>query len=85
MDRPKIIETHTRSARIAIAQRDLIRLVRAEAIARCGITDSDAVEVSIRFEDETAGSPPYKVGTRAIADVVEDQMKLLCTKPKGDT
>lgn len=84
MDRPKIIETHTRSARIVIAQKDLIRLARAEAIAQCGITDSDAVEVSIRFEDETAGSPPYKVGTMVIVDVVEDQMKLLCTKPKGD-
>lgn len=76
MDRPKIIEKHTRSARVIIGHRDLIGLARAEACKRCGITDSEAVEVEIMFDDETAGSPPYKVGTRVIVDVVEDQMRL---------
>ncbi|WP_274517568.1 hypothetical protein [Sphingomonas sp. PAMC 26621] len=26
----------------------------------------------MRFEDETAGSPPYKTGTKAIVTITED-------------
>lgn len=33
--------------------------------------DVDAVDYKLKFEDETEGSPPYKVGTRCIVDVVE--------------
>lgn len=31
----------------------------------------EAVDYKLTFEDETAGSPPYKVGTRLIVDVIE--------------
>ena len=34
-------------------------------------TDVDAVDYKLKFEDETEGSPGYKVGTRCIVDVVE--------------
>lgn len=30
-----------------------------------------AVDYKLKFEDETEGSPSYKVGTRCIVDVVE--------------
>lgn len=33
--------------------------------------DVDAVDYKLTFEDETEGSPAYKVGTRCIVDVVE--------------
>lgn len=33
--------------------------------------DVDAVDYKLTFEDETEGSPPYKVGTRCIVDVIE--------------
>lgn len=33
--------------------------------------DVDAVDYKLTFEDETEGSPGYKVGTRCIVDVVE--------------
>lgn len=30
-----------------------------------------AIDFSLKFEDETEGSPSYKVGTKCIVDVVE--------------
>lgn len=33
--------------------------------------DVEAVDYKLTFEDETEGSPSYKVGTRCIVDVVE--------------
>lgn len=33
--------------------------------------DVEAVDYKLTFEDETEGSPAYKVGTRCIVDVVE--------------
>lgn len=33
--------------------------------------DVEAVDYKLTFEDETEGSPTYKVGTRCIVDVVE--------------
>ncbi len=33
--------------------------------------DVDAVDYKLTFEDETEGSPPYKVGTKCIVDVIE--------------
>lgn len=33
--------------------------------------DVDAADYKLKFEDETEGSPPYRVGTRCIVDVVE--------------
>lgn len=76
MKTPVVIETHTRTARVLFPKRDLEKLLREIALARCGISDSDAVDVKIRFEDETAGSPPYKIGVSVTVDVVEDQLKL---------
>lgn len=45
-------------------------------------TDVAAVDYKLTFEDETEGSPPYKVGTRCIVDVIE---KLQPPQPKQTT
>lgn len=34
--------------------------------------DRANVKYRVSYEDETAGSPPYKVGTRAIVTITED-------------
>ena len=76
MAKPIITETHERRSLVTFGKADLSRILRIAACQECGIPDSDAVRVDIRFEDETAGSPPYKVGTRAIITVTEDQLML---------
>lgn len=50
-------------------------------------TDVGAVDYKLTFEDETEGSPSYKVGTRCIVDVVErlSSSKALSSQPqKGE-
>lgn len=76
MAKPIIHETHERRSLVTFDKSDLYHMLRIAACQECGIPDSDAVRVDIRFEDETAGSPPYKVGTRAIITVTEDQLML---------
>lgn len=41
--------------------------------------DVEAVDYKLTFEDETEGSPSYKVGTRCIVDVIE-----VLARPSGD-
>lgn len=76
MDNPIVTETHIRLSYILIRTAELTALIRAAACQKCGIPDSDAVRVEISFEDETAGSPAYKTGTRVAVKVIEDQTKL---------
>jgi len=76
MSKPIITETHERRSLVRFGKDDLYHMLRIAACQECGIPDSDAVKVEIRFEDETAGSPPYKTGTRAIITVIEDQLML---------
>lgn len=77
MDKPIITETHVRKAHMLIRSPELERLIRAAALEKCGIRDSNAVTVKIRLEQETADSPPYGTGRyRAAVTVTEDRMKL---------
>lgn len=77
MDKPIITETHVRKAHMLIRHPELERVIRAAALEKCGIPDSDAVTVEICLEKEMEGSPPYSTGRyRAAVTVTEDQMKL---------
>ena len=71
-------EAHARSHRILIDHKDLETLVAKAAaehvefnkpkIGRPGVT------FKVTFEDETEGSPAYRVGTKAIVVISEDLM-----------
>lgn len=69
-------EVHERRVRRILGSRELesiiSNLVHHEIRDEFG-PDSDvtAVDYKLTFEDETAGSPSYKVGTRCIVDVIE--------------
>lgn len=69
-------EVHERRVRRILDRRELesiiSNVVHHEIRDEFG-PDSDviAVDCKLTFEDETEGSPSYKVGTRCIVDVVE--------------
>ena len=46
MDKPIITETHVRKAHMLIRHPELERVIRAAALEKCGIPDSDAVTVT---------------------------------------
>lgn len=68
-------ETHVRTCRVVITKRELEAIIK-EHVLRVTKFYADATEVKLQFPDATEGSPPYKVGTECIADLVEDQMKI---------
>jgi hypothetical protein len=67
---------HERKHRVIIPHKALERAIAEEA-ARAVQFDKPritrtGVSYTVTFEDETEGSPPYKVGTRAIVTIIED-------------
>lgn len=74
MRKPEIKEIHERCCRVVIERNELERLVRARAMDLAGFTDF-ATEAKVTFPDATEGSPPYRVGTYCVVDLVEDQGK----------
>jgi hypothetical protein len=71
----KITEIHVRKCRFVIDRATLQRIIRDWAMAKTGFCD-DVTSVNFAFHDETAGSPPYKVGTYCTVDLTEDQMMM---------
>lgn len=69
-------EVHKRRYRMHLAHKELARIV-AEAAAASVEGDPPkigdrAVTHKVRFEEATEGSPPYRVGTKAVVDIVID-------------
>ncbi len=73
MARVRSTEVHERRHRVIFDRHELGRIV-AEAVAKeLGIIPTKpGLGMKFSFEDETEGSPGYKVGTGVIVDVVED-------------
>ena len=66
---------HERKHRVLIDAKSLKQII-AERAAKAvtgylNVTDV-GVTYKVDFEDETEGSPPYKVGTKAIVTIIED-------------
>lgn len=73
MNAPRITERHERTIVRTFTKAQIDQLFRKALFDELG---ADAwkgeVKVTVRFENETEGSPPYVVGTKAIIEVVED-------------
>lgn len=78
-DEPIITETHQRVIRRRFGRNELSALLEDAVMRQCGVTDDEPRKVEIRFEDETEGSPAYKVGTTATVTITID-----LPKPKAD-
>lgn len=76
MDKLNVKEVHERRVRRIFNRHDLEsylgHIVHHEIRDEFGPDiDVETVDYKLTFEDETEGSPSYKVGTRCIVDVVE--------------
>ena len=70
---PIISEKHERTIRVAFDHREVKELMVKAALRSANIESIDsASEVTVKFEDQTAGSPPYRVGTLASVTIVID-------------
>lgn len=66
-------EVNERRHRVTIDRHELKRIVVDAVLQQMGRTYCPkTMEVKVEFEDETEGSPSYKVGTGCIVYVVED-------------
>jgi len=81
MSKATTTEVHERKHRRPIDRRELERIVGDAVLAELGIRCAPWVKVTIRFEDQTEGSPAYRVGTRAVVDVIEDLMPQVAEAP----
>lgn len=69
-------ETHVRKHQAFVPAAELERII-ADAICKKLARGPDSplgpgVSFKVLFEDETAGSPPYKIGTKATVTITED-------------
>ncbi len=73
MNAPRITERHERTIVRTYTKAQIEALLRKALFEELG---ADAWKgeprVTVRFENETEGSPAYVVGTKAIIEVVED-------------
>lgn len=63
---------HERQVQYFIDRHELERVVREHALRQVGYDpEAKNLTVKVKFEDETQGSPSYKVGTKARVEIVE--------------
>lgn len=65
-------EVNERRHRVLLNRHELKKIVADAVLKEIGVRRSGTVDVTIKFQDETEGSPAYRVGTQCIVDVVED-------------
>jgi hypothetical protein len=69
-------ETHVRKHRAVVPAAELERIIAdaiCQKLARGPASPlGPGVSFQVLFEDETAGSPPYKIGTKATVTITED-------------
>lgn len=77
MTKPTITETHTRKAVATFSQADIQMILGKIVAEAAGIPlGTNGLTLTMRFEDETAGSPPYRTGHRARVEIEVDLRKI---------
>lgn len=70
-------EVNERRHRVIIDRHELKRIVAAAVCEQLGIRPgAHGQSIDFKFQDETEGSPAYRVGTGVIVDVVENLMPM---------
>ncbi|AWN55052.1 hypothetical protein [Methylobacterium sp. 17Sr1-1] len=71
---------HERQVKCFIDRHELERVVREHALRQAGYDPAAKnLTVKVKFEDDTEGSPSYKVGTKVRVEIVE----ALLADPQG--
>lgn len=72
-------EVHHHLIRAVIDWKELCDIAVNAVLARAGFSERQIqhvrkrIEADVRVEDETAGSPPYRVGHRLVIKITEDK------------
>ena len=74
---------HVRKCRVIIKKTELENLVMDYAMKKIGFIEY-ATSAEIRFQDVTAGSPSYRIGTECIIDLTEDQTQFPMAEEKSN-
>ena len=77
MTEPTVHETHTRTARRIFDRHELMTMLGNAVAAEAGMPGAHdpAIKVKVEFQDQTEGSPAYKVGTKAIVTIEHDLLR----------
>lgn len=71
--KPTITETHVRTVKTVISKKELEALILNAVLDAAGFgLGTEGLTWKVTFEDETEGSPPYRVGTKARVEVIQD-------------
>jgi hypothetical protein len=69
----KTHETHERRITTVIPSKELEKLVAEAVAARTSVRlKSQGASFKVWFEEETEGSPPYRIGTKARVEITVD-------------
>ena len=88
MTQARITETHERTIVRTFGRHELSSLLEAAVLTECAGHEGLKRKVEVRFEDETEGSPAYRVGTKATVTIKVDLASDKPGKPwvlDGDT
>lgn len=76
-------EIHERRHRAIIDRHQLIDLVARAVLEEAGLEPNQKnLKISVKFEAVEEGSPAYKVGTKAVVDIVEDLSSQALNQPQ---
>lgn len=75
-------EVHERRHFVTIDRHQLIALITEAVCKEIGVKSNRAgVSVTVKLEAVEEGSPAYKVGTRAVIEVIEDMLPQVADMP----
>lgn len=73
MSQPKITETHILTAVAIFSQKEIETILGNIVADAAGFPKgTEGMTLTMRFEDETAGSPPYRTGQKARVEIELD-------------
>ncbi len=77
-------EVHQTTARVRLDHLSLKDVVGKAVAEHLGIRyGRQGQSINVTFEEETAGSPPYRIGTRCIVEVKQDLMSVAAEAEEG--
>lgn len=80
MTKARITEKHERTIVRTFGRHELSSLLEGAALAECPGHDGLTRKVEVQFEDETEGSPAYRVGTKATVKITIDLTERACAE-----
>lgn len=81
MTKASTTEVHERRHRRIIDRDELLSLVSSTVCNELGLGTKAGITVKVKFDDGMEGAPAYRVGIKAVVDVVEDLLPSAAPSP----